>query len=66
MQEMMTVTSVEWALLGLAAIALVHSAVTCMQLRKDVVKADTRPAFRGLTAALSDVPKRAQLKAPKN
>ncbi|MEL6681294.1 MAG: hypothetical protein AAFQ09_01465 [Pseudomonadota bacterium] len=66
MQEMMTLTNLEWVLLGLAGIALVHSAVTCLQLRKDMVKADTRPAFRGLTTALSDVPKRAQLKAPKN
>jgi len=66
MQEMMTVTPVEWALIGLAGLAVVHTVFTCMQLRKDMVKADSRPAFRGLTAALSDVPKRAQLKAPKN
>lgn len=66
MQEMMTITSVEWVLLGLAGIALAYSAVACMYLRKDVMRAETRPAFRGLTAALADVPKRAQLKAPKN
>lgn len=65
MQEMMTITSVEWVLLGLASIALIHSAYTCMSLRKDVVRADKRQAFRGLTAALADVPKRAQLKASK-
>lgn len=66
MQEMMTVTSVEWALIGLAGLVLVHTLFTCMQLRKDMVKADSRPAFKGLTTALCDVPKRAQLKAPKN
>lgn len=66
MQEMMTITPVEWALLGLAIVALLQSAVSCMQLRRDVVKVEARPAFRGLTRALSDVPKRAQLKAPKN
>ncbi|MEL6837702.1 MAG: hypothetical protein AAFP85_00330 [Pseudomonadota bacterium] len=66
MHEMMTITSLEWVLLGLAGIALVHNAFTCLQLRKDIVRAEARPAFRGLTAALSDVPKRAQLKAPKN
>ncbi len=66
MQEMMTITSVEWVLLGLAGIALVHSAYTCMSLRRDVVRADERPAFSGLKAALADVPKRAQLKASKS
>ncbi|MEJ6402243.1 hypothetical protein [Yoonia sp. 2307UL14-13] len=63
---MMTITSGEWVLLGLAGIALVHTAYTCMSLRRDVVQADERQPFRGLTAALSDVPKRTQLKAAKS
>lgn len=66
MQDTMIITSGEWVLLTLATIALVHGAVTCMNLRKTVVRAEARPAFSGLTAALSDVSKRAGRKAPKS
>lgn len=61
----MVITGGEWVLLTLATVALIHGAVICMSLRRDLIRAEARPAFRGLTNALADVPKRANRKSNK-
>jgi len=58
MQDLMIMTSSEWVLLALATVALVHVGVIYLNLHKSLVRAEQRPAFRGLMGALSDVPKR--------
>ena len=63
MQDFMLVTSGEWVLLALATVALINGAYVCMNLRKTLVRAETRPAFHGLSDALVDVRNRAGRKS---
>lgn len=66
MQDLLIVTVGEWVLLLLATVALIHGAVICMNMRKNLVRAEARPAFSGLMGALADTPKRTALKATKS
>ncbi|WP_411889802.1 hypothetical protein [Yoonia sp. SDW83-1] len=62
----MIITSAEWVLLALATVALIHGAVICMNLRKNLSRAEARQGFQGLSGALSDVHRRAGRKTPES
>lgn len=59
MRDLVMMTSGEWVLLALVTIGLVHAAVVYFNLHKTLVRVEKRPAFTGLSGALSDVSKRA-------
>ena len=63
MQDVLIVTTGEWVLLALATAALINGAYVCMNLHRTLVRAETRPAFSGLSDALADVRKRHGRKA---
>ena len=62
MQDVMTVTPVEWILFALAGVALVNSAVICMNMHKNLVRADARQPLHGFRDSLSDLGRRANRK----